>query len=397
MDQQFSVRTITEGGTPVICMAGRIDSSNAAGAEEMIRAAVQPVESLPWVLDAGEMTYLSSAGLRLLLSLGKRTGRRLTVRNTPPQIYEIFSLTGFTEIMDVRKSLREISVEGCRILGRGAVGTVYVLDEDTVVKVYGIPDCLPMIEREQKRAKQALVRGIPTAIPYDVVRVGEKYGAVFEMVKADNFNELIIRSPGRLDEIIRMYAELLNTVHGVEMAPGEVPETRDVYLGYLPEIAEMVPERVRGGMRELLEALPPDCHAVHGDIQMKNVMLSGDEPLLIDMETLSTGNPVFEFAALWIAYRAFSEDDPENSMAFMGIDQETSERIYRQTLALCLEGRSGEEIRQAQERIELLGSVRFLYLLKILPLQRPELTETRIRRTLERMERLLGRVTDLRI
>ena len=129
---------------------------------------------------------------------------------------------GSGDVTDETSAARMFDETGCDaiMIGRGAIGTVYRLDEDTIVKVYNIPDCLPMIENEQKRAKQAFVRGIPTAISYDLVRVGDKFGSVFERVKAENCNDLIVRNLSNMDEIIRLYVSLLKTVHAVEMLPG---------------------------------------------------------------------------------------------------------------------------------------------------------------------------------
>ena len=100
----------------------------------------------------------------------------------------ILDTTGMTGLLDVRRKMREISVEGCEIIGSGAVGTVYRLDEDTVVKVYRDKEkSLPLIEEERKAAQQAFLMGIPTAIPFDTVKVGEQYGAVFEFDHGVNY------------------------------------------------------------------------------------------------------------------------------------------------------------------------------------------------------------------
>ena len=389
------IQTMMEGNQLVIFLQGQLDSSGAEQTGEEIRNAVSAHPGISWLVDAEKLDYISSAGLRVLLGLSKETEKKLIVRNVSSSVYDVFAMTGFTALMDVRRQLRSLSVDGCPVIGRGAVGTVYRLDEDTIVKVYDIPDCLPMIENEQKRSKQAFIRGIPTAISFDVVRVGDKYGSVFEMVKADNCNDLIVREPERRDEIIRIYVSLLKNVHAVEMMPGELPDAREVYAGYLEEMDGCLPAPVISRLRKLILDMPPDLHAVHGDIQMKNVMLSGREPLLIDMETLCTGNPVFEFAGLWMAYCAFGEDEPGNSMDFLGIDQETAEAVYRQVLSLYTGGE--ESAVQAGDKIMTAGALRFLYVLIALNLGKPELKEIRIRHTVERLEKLLDRVTDLRI
>ena len=387
------IETKREGDCLVIFLKGRIDSSNAGEAGKEIRLAIQEAPGTKWLLDAGSLDYISSAGLRILLALKKETKDEITIRNVTPLVYDTLSVTGFTSLFDVQKQLRSVSIEGCPEIGRGAIGTVYRLDEDTIVKVYNIPDCLPMIENEQKRAKQAFVRGIPTAISYDIVRVGDKFGSVFEMVKAENCNDLIVRNPSRMDEVIRLYVSLLKTVHTVEMQPGELPDAREIYAGYLNDIAGCLSDELAGRIRKLLLDMPEDLHAVHGDIQMKNVMLSADEPLLIDMETLCVGNPIFDFAGLWMAYCAFTEDEPTNSEEFLGINKETSDEIYRKTLLMYLEDE--KKLPQAEDRIQVLGAVRFLYVLAVLGLGKPELKEIRIRHTRERLERLLERVDRL--
>ena len=387
------IGTKREGDCLVIVLTGRIDSSNAGETGKEIRLAIQEARGTKWLLDAGSLDYISSAGLRVLLALKKETKDEITIRNVTPLVYDTLSVTGFTSLFEVQKQLRSVSIEGCPEIGRGAIGTVYRLDEDTIVKVYNIPDCLPMIENEQKRAKQAFVRGIPTAISYDIVRVGDKFGSVFEMVKAENCNDLIVRNPSRMDEVIRLYVSLLKTVHDVEMLPGELPDAREIYAGYLDDIAGCLPDELISRIRKLLLDMPEDLHAVHGDIQMKNVMLSAEEPLLIDMETLCVGNPIFDFAGLWMAYCAFTEDEPTNSEEFLGINKETSDEIYRKTLLMYLEDE--KKLPQAEDRIQVLGAVRFLYVLAVLGLGKPELKEIRIRHTRERLERLLERVDRL--
>lgn len=108
---------------------GRIDSTNAAEFEKKLMAA-KPAE-----IDASELEYISSAGLRVLLKLAKAVGD-VTVNNVSSEVYEIFEVTGFTEILNVKKALREVSIEGCQLIGKGGNGTVYRIDNETIVKVF---------------------------------------------------------------------------------------------------------------------------------------------------------------------------------------------------------------------------------------------------------------------
>lgn len=153
-------------------------------------------------LDAAGVDYISSTGLRVLLRLVKSGQADLTVCNASPGIYDVYEITGMTSLMKVQKRMREVRVDGCEVIGRGAYGTVYRLDSDTIVKVYRNGEAsLPVIEAETARARQAFVSGVPTAIPFDIVRVGDQYGSVFEMIDARNCNDLASGEPGALDDL----------------------------------------------------------------------------------------------------------------------------------------------------------------------------------------------------
>lgn len=386
-----------EGDNIVLSPGGHIDSVSAGALDSAIREAAQAHPGKAMVLDFGRVTYISSAGLRVLLSASKRLGGALTVRGVSPEVYEIFSVTGFTELLRVERGLREIDVEGCEVIGVGAMGTVYRIDPDTIVKVYNAPDALDMIRNEQRRAKQAFLKGVPTAISYDAVRVGERYGSMFELVKAQTFNDLLVAHPEDEAAIVRQYAGVIRQVHAIEAEPGELPDCRDIFLGYLDALGDALPPALSARLRALFRAMPEDLHLIHGDFHMKNLMLSEGEPLLIDMDTLSAGNPVFDFAGIYVAYMAFNELEPDNSMVFLNIPASTCERIWERTLDLCLDAPDEAAFREKARRIQIVALVRFLYLIVVLGLGTEALRDIRVRGSLARLEALVEGVEGLAV
>ena len=78
-------------------LSGKIDTTNAPELEASL------TKELPSEIDASELEYISSAGLRALLKLRKSVGG-VTIHNVAPEVYEIFEVTGFTEILNVKKS-----------------------------------------------------------------------------------------------------------------------------------------------------------------------------------------------------------------------------------------------------------------------------------------------------
>ena len=381
----------------IIYLDGRINSDNATQLQQELDKVLAENPEKTIILDVENLIYISSAGLRVLLRLSKKLRNPLTVQNVTSEIYEIFYMTGFTEILCVKKKLRELSIDNCEILGRGAMGTVYRVDEDTIVKVYESPDSLPMIENEQKRAKQAFLKGIPTAISFDIVKVGDKYGAVFELLKATTFNDLLINNTNHFDDIVRQYAYFIRQVHSVEVNRGELPQAKNVFLRYLDALRNILSEDIYNRLFYLFDSLPDSLHIIHGDIQMKNVMYSEGEPLLIDMDTLSVGDPVFDLMGVFITYKLFNEDEPNNTDVFLGLSKELCDNIWEKTMYYYFDNRCSETLSEAENKIKIVAYVRFLYLISVFNIGKDELRQLRIDHTLSHLHKLIFQVSSLEI
>ena len=381
----------------ILKIDGKIDSNNAQAFEEKLLGALKEDKDIDPVLDAEDLLYISSAGLRVLMKARKALGRPFSVINLSPEVYEIFETTGFTDILDVSKKPREITLEGCEIIGKGFYGTVYRIDEDTIVKMYNSPDAISMIKNEKKMAKMAFVKGIPTAISFDIVSSNGCYGSVFELLKSKSFNDMIVDEPDRVDEIVRMYTGFMKEVHQTVMDPGTLPYARDRFINYLDTIVELLDADTADKCRKLIEAVPDDLHVVHGDIQMKNVMMSDNEPMLIDMDTMSTGQPIFDLQGLYVTYMAFEEDEEDNSIKFLGIETQTCAHIWDVIIRDYYGITDEEKLKVITDKIRLLAYIRFLHIININQDRDSELGQIRIKHGSEHLRELVGRIDDLMI
>ena len=341
-----------------IKLKGRIDSSNAAQVEEELKAQIGDfigeVE-----LDAGELEYISSAGLRVVLRL-KKANTQTKITNCSGEVYEIFDMTGFTEMMDISKAYRKLSVEGCEVIGEGSNGKVYRTDPDTIVKVYKNHDALAEIQNERELARKAFVMGIPTAIPYDVVQVGEYYGSVFELLNAKSFGQIINEHPEQVEELARESVTILKTIHATELQPGELPSKREEAIGWAKACQPALQAEAGEKLIRLMEEIPETNNMLHGDYHIKNIMQQNGENLLIDMDTLSQGHPIFELAAIYAAYIGFSCVDAKNSEEFLGIPTEMCEKFWEYTVNFYFEGKSDEFIEDVVKKAKIICFARIL-------------------------------------
>lgn len=342
-----------------IALEGRIDSNNAQAVEAEIQEELGKGKAGSVTLDAAELEYISSAGLRAVLHLRKQYSD-FTVSNVNSDVYEIFDMTGFTEMMKVEKAYRVVSIEGCEEIGQGANGKIYRIDQDNVVKVYNNADALEEIQHEREVARLALILGIPTAISYDVVKVGDSYGSVFELLNAKSFSKILAKEPEKLDWCVDEYVEMLRRIHSTEVPAGKLPDMRETVIGWAGFMKEHLPERSAEKLMVLVEALPHDDHMIHGDYHTKNLELQGDEVLLIDMDTLAVGHPVIELASMYNAYVGFFDLDHERIKDFQGYDYETAQQFWHKTLAAYLGTNDEELIKSVEEKAAVLGYTRLI-------------------------------------
>ena len=342
----------------ILPIAGRIDSSNAANVETELLARLAGCDDAV-VLDAETLEYISSAGLRVILRLRKQFPS-LEIINVSAEVYDIFEMTGFSEIIPITRAYRKLSVEGCEVIGQGANGKVYRLDPDTIIKVYLNPDSLPDIQRERELARRAFVLGVPTAIPYDVVRVGDGYGSVFELLNSRSLAKLIAANPERIEEYVKLSVDLLKLIHRTEVSPEDMPDIKQTVLGWADFLQEYLPAEKYEKLHALIAAVPERHTMIHGDYHVKNVMMQNDEALLIDMDTLSQGHPIFEFASIYNAYLGFSALDPSVSGQFLGIDHRLSVRFWDETLRLYFDTADAAFLSSIEDKAALLGYTRLM-------------------------------------
>ena len=90
-----------EGEKLTVFVEGRLDTVTAPQLETELNASITGVKEL--VLDFEKLEYISSAGLRVLLSAQKKMNvqGKMTVKNVNETISEIFEVTGFSDILTV--------------------------------------------------------------------------------------------------------------------------------------------------------------------------------------------------------------------------------------------------------------------------------------------------------
>ena len=350
-----------ENDVLTIAHEGRIDTNNAADVEKEIFEILGNNETDNVVIDLEKLDYISSAGLRVMLKI-RKAKPMMKIINVQPSVYEVFETTGFTEMMNIEKGYRQLNVEGCEKLGEGSNGVVYRLNPEIIVKIYKKHNTLADIERERTLARTAFIKGIPTAIAFDIVKVDGKLGSVFELLNATSISKMLAKdsSDENIDKYSQIFVDLLHTIHDSTDEANIMTDHREVGIGWVDYLKNYLPEDKWTKLKAMVEAIPEDDHIIHGDFHTNNVLMQNDEPILIDMDTLSHGKPIFEFASIYNAYLGFSALNHDNIKDFLKIDYETGEKFYWKTLEKYFGTTDEAKLMDVHQKSMLMGYVRLL-------------------------------------
>ena len=321
--------TISEkDGKIIIALEGRIDTNNAAQTESEIFAAVEgKTEDI--IIDAEKLEYISSAGLRVLMKLRKSINKELPVINVSRDVYDIFETTGFTELLNVQKAMRELSIDGCVQIASGGQGKVYRIDDETIVKVFCNGGVIPLdfVKEEQANAKAAFVAGVPTAISFDTVKCGEYYGIVYEMIDSKTLSKAIVDEPDKMEIYAEKYAAFIKDFQSIHVPGGKFKQSRDIYNSKIEALKTWITEDELAIMHEIADSIPVTDTLIHGDPHSGNIMIKDGELMFIDMTEVCYGPKLLDNGAIFRDLVSAPQNTPQACEYSMGMPADLAAKL----------------------------------------------------------------------
>ncbi len=359
------MKTELKDNALTIFLEGRLDSNNAGEIESQITEAVSQNPTASKIqIDVEKLDYISSAGLRVLLKIRKQVKKPLPVLNASNELYEIFNVTGFTELLDVHKKLREVSIEGCEVIGEGANGKVYRLTKDEIIKVFKYGATLDSVEAEREASRKAFLLGVPCAIAFDTVKCGDSYGTIYEMLNAGTLSERIMADHERLPEFAKASALLLKRLHEIEVPEGQMPRASRLLHNTIDKLNGIfTPDEIEK-MHAIYNTIPEKNHFVHNDYHPKNIMESNGELMLIDLGDAGMGNPIIDIIHDYFVFNLVgrvsglykvSDDD----IGFIGITYRDMREFWKIFLETYCNG-DNEKVMNLQEKLEPLSLLMYM-------------------------------------
>ncbi len=97
----MTINKVTEGDKLTISLEGRLDTTTAPQLDTEVKALTEDVKELAF--DFANLEYISSAGLRVILSAQKTMNKQgsMVITNASDEVKEVFDITGFSDILTI--------------------------------------------------------------------------------------------------------------------------------------------------------------------------------------------------------------------------------------------------------------------------------------------------------
>lgn len=97
----LNINILKDGEKAVYALEGRLDTSTAPQLEEAVNGNISELKDISF--DFANLEYISSAGLRVLLSTQKTMNKQgnMVIKNVSEEVMEIFDVTGFSDILTI--------------------------------------------------------------------------------------------------------------------------------------------------------------------------------------------------------------------------------------------------------------------------------------------------------
>ena len=195
---------------------------------------------------------------------------------------------------------QQINLDEYSLSGAGGTALTYThKQEKRLAKLFTPGFSADMAAKEFYTSQTVYELGIPTPRPIRLVTDGERYGAEYELIEnKKSFARIISENPECLEPLSKEFAALARGIHATPADTTRVPSIKQRLLSFY-ENRDMAPDFLRGRIIDFINSVPEYPYCLHGDLQIGNIIRSGDRDLWIDVGQFSYGVPEWDLGFTW--------------------------------------------------------------------------------------------------
>lgn len=183
-----------------------------------------------------------------------------------------------------------MTTQSLRKIAEGREAEMFAWEDGRILRLLRDPDAQTRNQWQAAAMESAGRRGVRVPAVYDMVTVDGRPGMVMERIDGTDLLTAIGRQPLKVFTVGRICGEVHARMHAVE-APATLPPLKANMERAIDGAKNVLGEDLHRFALEALAALPDGDRLCHGDFHPANIMMSADEPVVIDWTGASRGHP----------------------------------------------------------------------------------------------------------
>lgn len=197
---------------------------------------------------------------------------------------------------------RIIDLSAWTQVGQGGNGTTYEnpSQPDFILKVDKKQiNTLEFVKHEFDVSKAVANLGLPTPKMHEMVRVGDLYATISDRIKdKKSLSRICHDEPQRIEEMAQLMCRMGKELFSTQCNTDFFPSRKEQLMRALDK-AQFISRKNRRILKDFAQTIQDIKTCNHGDFNMGNLVLSGDQPVWIDLDRFGYGDPMFDIGHLY--------------------------------------------------------------------------------------------------
>jgi aminoglycoside phosphotransferase (APT) family kinase protein len=209
------------------------------------------------------------------------------------------------------ESLREL-----RKVAEGREAEMFAWEDGAILRLMREPGAEGRNQGQAAAMEAARSRGVRVPAVLGVTTVMGRPGLIMERIDGPDLLTLVGRRPWAVFRVARVSGQVHAQLHEVR-APSLIPSEKESLKQWIAASGQLPPHLAEFAL-ETLDGLPDGDRLCHGDFHPGNILMAGDEPVLIDWTNARRGDPMADVARTRMMLR-LGEPPPGTSFALRAL------------------------------------------------------------------------------